>query len=585
MALGVFPKLWKIANIVPIHKKGSVHDPKMYRPVSLLPCVSKVFEKLMFNTVYLHLRRNGLISEFQSGFTPGDSTINQLIHINDHILKSLSNLEDVIGCFLDLTRAFDTVWHKGLLYKLEKYGIRDHTFGSKTLTWFSSYLANRGHRVAIDGKTSNLEYINAAVPQGSVLGPLLFLVYINDVTDGIESEIFLFADDTSIFRSGKCNESLAQQINSDLNKISLWAKRWKININPTKTVAMLFSKKASPDTHFQIKLNNEVIRLSSHHKHLGLWLTDNMTWKKHITEISSKARQRLGCLKRHIFRMSRKSLEICYLTFIRPVLEYGNVLYDAANEEDLNVLDDIEKEAMRVITGARKRCNIDALYNEFKWPCLAQRRINQKITTLGKIVIKQFPNYLVNDLPTFYKDSRSTRINTFATPTIKKDYYQKSFVPSSIALWNDQPLHIRCAPSYDSLKARVKRMHEKIVPPYYYFGERWVNIMHTRLRLGCSILNYDKHKIGISDTDRCECGERETAYHFLLDCGIDLRKRIRMLDSVMDVLLGNNRTEADIDEINNINLYLRGSPRLTLNENTRIFKAVHIFLEDTGRFA
>ncbi len=389
LALGEFPKLWKIANITPIHKKGSVHDPKMYRPVSLLPCVSKVFEKLMFNRVYLHLRRNGLTSEFQSGFTPGDSTINQLIHINDHILKSLSNLEDVIGCFLDLTRAFDTVWHKGLLYKLEKYGIRDHTLGSKTLTWFSSYLANRGHRVAIDGKTSNLEYINAAVPQGSVLGPLLFLVYINDITDGIESEIFLFADDTSIFRSGKDNQNLAQQINSDLNKIALWAKRWKITINPTKTVAMLFSKKASPDTFFQIKLNNEVIRLSSHHKHLGLWLTDNMTWKKHIKEVSSKARQRLGCLRRHIFRMSRKSLEICYLTFIRPVLEYGNVLYDAATEEDLNVLDEIEKEAMRVITGARKRCNIDALYNEFKWPCLAQRRINQKITTLGKIVIKE----------------------------------------------------------------------------------------------------------------------------------------------------------------------------------------------------
>ena len=369
-----------------------------------------------------------------------------------------------------------------------------------------------------------------------------------------------------------------------LNKIALWAKRWKININPTKTVAMLFSKKANPDTFFQIKLNSEVIRLSSHHKHLGLWLTDNMTWKKHITEISSKARQRLGCLKRHIFRMSRKSLEICYLTFIRPVLEYGNVLYDAANEEDLNVLDDIEKEAMRVITGARKRCNIDALYNEFKWPCLAQRRINQKITTLGKIVIKQFPNYLVNDLPTFYRDSRSTRKNTFATPTIKKDYYQKSFVPSSIALWNDQPLHVRTAPSYDSLKARVKRLHEKTVPPYYYLSERWVNVMHTRLRMGCSNLNYDKHIIGISDTDKCECGEREDACHYLLDCGIDLRKRIRMLDTVMDILINKGLSEVEIDEINTINLYLRGSPRLTPTENAKIFKAVHIFLEDSGRF-
>ncbi len=154
--MGEFPDSWKIANIVPIHKKGSVHNFTMYRPVSLLPCISKVFEKLIFKEVYLHLRRNGIISEYQSGFTPGDSTINQLIHISDRILKSLDNFEDCLGCFLDLTRAFDTVWHKGLLYKLEKYGIRDHQNGSKTLSWFTSYLKDRRHRVSIDGKTSSV---------------------------------------------------------------------------------------------------------------------------------------------------------------------------------------------------------------------------------------------------------------------------------------------------------------------------------------------------------------------------------------------------------------------------------------------
>ncbi len=236
LTLGHFPKKWKIANIVPLHKKGSVHDFKMYRPVSLLPCISKVLEKLIFKEVYLHLRSNEILSNFQSGFTPGDSTINQLIHINDSILKSMDNGEDTIGCFLDLTRAFDTVWHKGLLYKLRKYGICDHFGGSKLYSWFESYLSDRGHRVTIDGKGSSIRYINAAVPQGSVLGPLLFLIYINDITDGIESSIFLFADDTSIFNSGKNTPMQAQVINSDLNKISLWAKRWKITINPTKTV-------------------------------------------------------------------------------------------------------------------------------------------------------------------------------------------------------------------------------------------------------------------------------------------------------------------------------------------------------------
>ena len=213
---------------MPIHKKGSVHDFKMYRPVSLLPCVSKVFEKLVFKEVYLHLRRDNLISEFQSGLTPGDSTTNQLIHINNSILSSLDNYEDVIGCFLDLTRAFDTVWHKGLLYKLERYGIRDTANGTQLHSWFQSYLKDRGHRVSIDGKLSGIRYINAAVPQGSVLGPLLFLVYINDVTHDIDSNILLFADDTSIFKAGSNTQELAQTINSDLNKIALWAKRWKL---------------------------------------------------------------------------------------------------------------------------------------------------------------------------------------------------------------------------------------------------------------------------------------------------------------------------------------------------------------------
>ncbi len=530
LSLGKFPKSWKIANIVPLHKKGSVHDYKMYRPVSLLPCVSKVFEKLIFKEVYLHLRRNNILSEFQSGFTPGDSTINQLIHINDMILKSLDNFNDVIGCFLDLTRAFDTVWHKGLLYKLDKYGIRDHMYGSKIFSWFESYLTNRGHRVTIDGKKSSVRYINAAVPQGSVLGPLLFLVYINDVTMDIESDIFLFADDTSIFSSGKDTPRLAQKINSDLNKIALWARRWKITINPTKTVSMLFTKKTNPNKNFQIKLNNEIIKLSEHHKHLGLWLTTNLTWKKHIAEVATKGRKRLGCIQKHKYRLNRKSLELLYLTFVRPVLEYGSVLYDSANQEDLDILDDIEKEALRIITGARRRCNLEALYGEFKWPDLEKRREIQKIATLGKIIIKKFPNYLVRDLPTFYSTARNVRKNTFAIPRSIHDYYTKSFVPASVELWNSLSTELRCINSYKALKARLKSENTKKIPIYYNYGTRHLNILHTKLRLGCSNLNADKFQIGISDTDLCACGDRETPEHYLLQCGSNLVAKVTMLD-------------------------------------------------------
>ncbi len=583
LTMGHFPDSWKIAHITPIHKKGSVHDYKMYRPVSLLPCVSKVFEKLVFKEVYAHLKSNGLISKFQSGFTPGDSTINQLIHITDRILKSLDTFEDCLGCFLDLTRAFDTVWHKGLLFKLNNYGIRDHPMGSKTLSWFTSYLSNSGHKVSIDGKTSSTRFINAAVPQGSVLGPLLFLVYINDITIDIESDIFLFADDTSIFKSGKNNQILANTINSDLNKISLWAKRWKITINPTKTVCMLFSKKANPDKNFVIRLNNDIIGLSDSHKHLGLCLTSDIQWKKHINEIASKARQRLGCLQKYKFKLDRRSLEQCYTTFVRPLLEYGNVIFDAANMEDLDVLDSIEKEALRVITGARRRCNLDKLYQEVPWPSLSIRRKNQKLATLGKIIFNKFPIYLLDDLPTFYSESRNVRKNTFAIPRSNHEYYDKSFVPSSIDLWNSQPHNVRCIGSAKSLKTLLKTKVHKNVPKYYYYGSRQSNILHTKLRLGCSDLNADKFRIGVSDTDLCEhCGggEVENANHFFLDCGTNLVAKVEMLDKITDIL-----TIKGLDHLLDIDLLLFGSDQLSYEENKQVFGHVQQFIKESKRFA
>ncbi len=155
---------------------------------------------------------------------------------------------------------------------------------------------------------------------------------------------------------------------------------------------MLFSKKVNPDKNFVIKLNNGIIGLSNHHKHLGLWLSSNLQWKKHINESASKARQRLGCISRYKYKMDRRSLEQCYTTFIRPLLEYGNVLFDAANEDDLDVLSKIEKDALRLITGARATCNVDALhvYDEFKFPSLEQRRKDHKICILGKVIIKRF---------------------------------------------------------------------------------------------------------------------------------------------------------------------------------------------------
>ncbi len=347
---------------------------------------------------------------------------------------------------------------------------------------------------------------------------------------------------------------------------------------------MLFTKKATPNDNFQIKLNNEIIKLSDTHKHLGVWLSKNMTWKKHISEIATKARKRLGCIKAHKYRLDRRSLELLYITFVRPVMEYGNVLFDSASDEDLDTLTDIEKDAMRVITGARARCNLDNLYNEFKWPSLAKRREIQKVAILGKIIIKRFPNYLVQDLPTFYDNARNNRNCTFAIPRCRTKYLSDSFVPSSIEIWNKLPSSIRSIKSYKALKGRLKGLYTKSIPKCYYNGPRAVNILHTKLRLGCSDLNTDKFRIGISDNNQCDCGEIETAEHYLLQCGSNLVAKVTMLDTIHDILVGSGFSNEQADAMVDIDLLLKGNPNLSTDINSAIIKTVYKFISASHRF-
>ena len=203
---GVFPNYWKFANVNPIFKKGDPHCKTNYRPISLLPCLSKVLERLVANRLLYHLLRNNLISSRQSGFMPKDSTVNQLLFIVNKIIVGFEKGLETRAIFLDISKAFDKVWHKGLLFKLKQNGITD-----TLLEWFNSYLHDRHQRVVINGAISDWKGTSGGVPQGSVLGPILFLTFINDITDGIISGIFLFADDTSLLNTVSPNNSYTTQ--------------------------------------------------------------------------------------------------------------------------------------------------------------------------------------------------------------------------------------------------------------------------------------------------------------------------------------------------------------------------------------
>ena len=191
---GFFPSEWKKTNIVPIHKKGNKQILENYRPVSLLPICGKILERLMFNEMFNFFNENKLISSDQSGFKPGDSCINQLLSITHEIHKSFDVGLEVRSVFLDISKAFDKVWHDGIIYKLTQNGI-----SGNLLNLLEDFLKERKQRVVLDGQVSAWKNINAGVPQGSILGPLLFLIYINDLTEGLTTNVKLFAYHTSLF--------------------------------------------------------------------------------------------------------------------------------------------------------------------------------------------------------------------------------------------------------------------------------------------------------------------------------------------------------------------------------------------------
>ena len=213
-----FPKKWKMANVIPVHKKNEKNLIKNYRPISLLPICGKIFEKLISDNLYFYILNNNFISDKQSGYRKKDSTVRQLLSITHEIHKAFDDSKEIRAVFLDISKAFDCVWHEGLIFKLKRIGVE-----GEMIDIITSFLADRQQRVTIDGKVSEWVNIQAGVPQGSLLGPLLFLVYINDIVEVVDSNIRIFADDTMIFRIIDALSTL--KLNEDLENIRIWA--WK----------------------------------------------------------------------------------------------------------------------------------------------------------------------------------------------------------------------------------------------------------------------------------------------------------------------------------------------------------------------
>ena len=268
---GIVPDSFKQAYVSPVHKGGDPSEISNYRPISLLSNLDKAFERLIFKYVYNHFLGNNILFSL---FRRGDSTVNQLSYLYNAFCQALDAGKEVRAIFCDISKAFYRVWHAGLIHKLKSAGI-----SGNLLSWLTNYLTGRKQRVVMSGVQSAWNFISAGVPQGSILGPLLFLLFINDIVHDIGSSIRLFADDTSLYIIIEDPNVAAELLNADLEKIAEWELKWLVKFNPLKTESLLISRKTNT-VHPPVFMLDQQIKEVESHKHLGVILSNDCSWHK-----------------------------------------------------------------------------------------------------------------------------------------------------------------------------------------------------------------------------------------------------------------------------------------------------------------
>ena len=291
ISLGIFPDLFKIADIIPLYKKGPRELIENYRPISILPVLSKIFEKLMKNFLVDYLTSRNILSPHQFGFRKGLSTFDALNAITSDIFSALDRHNSVIGIFIDFQKAFDTVPHELLLRKLHHYGIR-----GTILNWFQSYLSMRYQSTVYDKCHSSLLRVTHGVPQGSILGPVLFLIFINDISNVFTKfKVVLFADDSSFYIIGRDINDLIIKANSELDKFYEWTISNRLSIHFDKTKFILFTNRKTKNI-LPLFINFDIISQCDYHKVLGLTLDSNLSFKYHINEVCNKLARSISLL-------------------------------------------------------------------------------------------------------------------------------------------------------------------------------------------------------------------------------------------------------------------------------------------------
>ena len=376
MQQGIFPTSMKLAKVIPVYKKDSKSHFINYRPISLLPSFSKIIEKLTHKRLFKYLTKNNILSLNQYGFQPNMSTEFAILELQDRIIKAIAKKEYCLGFFVDLSKAFDTLNHNLLVSKLKHIGIR-----GCALNWFISYMSNREQYVCYKSSLSEKLKITCGVPQGSILGPLLFLVYVNDIGQALDKSYnILFADDTTLLLKNTDLKILMQETNTEINKLYKWFCLNKLSLNIDKTHYILFHNynKSIPPDRAPLVINNNYIKEVNHVKFLGVFFDKNLNWKIHITNKCSQIIKVVAILARLKNILPTTILKNIYTSLLLPHLSYGITAWGNTKTREMKRLTILQKKAVRHILNKRynshtapifKKLNILTLNDIFLLNC------------------------------------------------------------------------------------------------------------------------------------------------------------------------------------------------------------------------
>lgn len=362
-----FPCAWRIAKVIPVYKKkGNANEPQNYRPISLLPCVSKVLERLISSNLVEYLNYNSILAESQHGFRPKRSTITATTQLVESLLLNMNSKKITPLLLLDLSKAFDTIDHEILLFKLKHYGI-----SLNVLKILESYLKNRSFYVVSNQKESSIRPSSIGVPQGSVLGPLLFIIYVNDFHNSLDrSTLHQYADDSAISFSHSAFNVCKDQLLSDLSNVSSWFKANKMKLNVEKTQFIIFGTRSQLNNlkNESLLFQNKVITQSTHVNYLGVHLDNNLSYGKHISLLRSKISRLLGMMSNVRYLVPLKLRKQLYQALILPHITYGLTIWSATTAYNVSSM---EKTLNRIGRHLLRRkideISTENIYSELQW--------------------------------------------------------------------------------------------------------------------------------------------------------------------------------------------------------------------------